>query len=181
MVDIQSPIAEIRRGEKEERKKETTGQKYNGLPCPIPQGGHNYHRHIARSTTSALLLVLVTVYLVMKITFIFKVVHEVSKEVHCYLKQTVTRDILPYRPPITDEGQIWCARADPRSTITGQNVMNVFIVSASGGQKPQFPPPCQISPPSVHVQRVAPEARKPQNRPLNKLNTGVLRCAQGCR
>ena len=39
MVDTQSPIAEIRRGKKEERKKErkkkedieTTGQKYNGL------------------------------------------------------------------------------------------------------------------------------------------------------
>jgi len=34
MVDIQSPTAEIRRGKKEE-KKETTGQKYNGLPCYI--------------------------------------------------------------------------------------------------------------------------------------------------
>jgi len=31
MVDIQSAAAEIRRGKKEERKKETTGQKYNGL------------------------------------------------------------------------------------------------------------------------------------------------------
>jgi len=38
MVDIQSPTAEIRRGKKEEeedRKKETTGQKYNGLPYYI--------------------------------------------------------------------------------------------------------------------------------------------------
>jgi len=36
IVDIQSPIAEIRRGKKEERKKkETTGQKYNGLPYYI--------------------------------------------------------------------------------------------------------------------------------------------------
>jgi len=36
MVDIQSAAAEIRRGEKEERKKkETTGQKYNGLPYYI--------------------------------------------------------------------------------------------------------------------------------------------------
>jgi len=38
MVDIQSPTGEIRRGKnkKEERKKkETTGQKYNGLPCYI--------------------------------------------------------------------------------------------------------------------------------------------------
>jgi len=33
MVDIQSLTAEIRRGKKkEERYKETTGQKYNGLP-----------------------------------------------------------------------------------------------------------------------------------------------------
>jgi len=34
MVDIQSAAAEIRRGKKIEttKKKETTGQKYNGLP-----------------------------------------------------------------------------------------------------------------------------------------------------
>jgi len=33
MVDIQSATAEVRRGIKEDRKKEeTTGQKYNGLP-----------------------------------------------------------------------------------------------------------------------------------------------------
>jgi len=35
MVDIQSATAEIRRGKKERRKKETTGQKYNGLPYYI--------------------------------------------------------------------------------------------------------------------------------------------------
>jgi len=40
MVDIQSSTAEIRRGnkkdrKKKERKKETTGQKYNGLPYSI--------------------------------------------------------------------------------------------------------------------------------------------------
>jgi len=37
MVDIQSPTAEIRRGKKDRRKKkkETTGQKYNGLPYYI--------------------------------------------------------------------------------------------------------------------------------------------------
>jgi len=36
MVDIQTAIAEIRRGRKEERrKKETTGWKYNGLPYSI--------------------------------------------------------------------------------------------------------------------------------------------------
>jgi len=36
MADIQSEAAEIRRGKKEETKKEeTTGQKYNGLPYSI--------------------------------------------------------------------------------------------------------------------------------------------------
>jgi len=32
MLDIQSPTAEIRRDKKEEEE-ETTGLKYNGLPC----------------------------------------------------------------------------------------------------------------------------------------------------
>jgi len=36
MVDIQSAAAEIRRGKKDRKnKKETTGQKYNGLPYSI--------------------------------------------------------------------------------------------------------------------------------------------------
>jgi len=35
MVDIQCATAEIRRGKKERRKKETTGQKFNGLPYSI--------------------------------------------------------------------------------------------------------------------------------------------------
>jgi len=42
MVDIQSAAAEIRRGKKErrkERRKETTGPKYNALP--ITYGDHN--------------------------------------------------------------------------------------------------------------------------------------------
>ena len=34
-VDIQSPTAEIRRGKKEQKKKETTERKYNGLPYYI--------------------------------------------------------------------------------------------------------------------------------------------------
>jgi len=38
VVDIQSLTAENRRGKKEERKIETTGQKYNGLPYSIVQG-----------------------------------------------------------------------------------------------------------------------------------------------
>jgi len=38
MVDIQSAMAEDRRGKKEDRlKEETTGQKYNGLPYSIGQ------------------------------------------------------------------------------------------------------------------------------------------------
>jgi len=35
MVDVQSPTAEIRRGNKKRKKKEITGQKYNGLPYYI--------------------------------------------------------------------------------------------------------------------------------------------------
>jgi len=35
MVDIQCAAAEIRRGKKKRKKKETTGQKYNGLPYSI--------------------------------------------------------------------------------------------------------------------------------------------------
>ena len=42
MVDIQSPMAEIRQGKK---KEETTGQKYNG------QGDHNYEQ-LQQSTYS---------------------------------------------------------------------------------------------------------------------------------
>jgi len=38
MADIQSAMAGIRRGKKEERrKKEATGQKYNGLPYSTGQ------------------------------------------------------------------------------------------------------------------------------------------------
>jgi len=38
MVDIQSPTAAIRRGEKKKKKKiEITGQKYNGLPYSVGQ------------------------------------------------------------------------------------------------------------------------------------------------
>jgi len=49
MVDIQSATAEIRRGKKEERiKKETTGQKYNGLLYYI--GGHKEDRKKEETT-----------------------------------------------------------------------------------------------------------------------------------
>jgi len=41
MVYIQSATAEIRRGEKRQKKEETTGQKYNGLWYSIGPGGHN--------------------------------------------------------------------------------------------------------------------------------------------
>ena len=37
--------------------------------------------------------------------------------------QTLTFLGLLYRPPFTDEGQIWCARADPRSTQYSPNVV----------------------------------------------------------
>jgi len=39
MADIQSPMAEIRRGKKERYKKKPQGK--NLMACPIPQGGHN--------------------------------------------------------------------------------------------------------------------------------------------
>ena len=45
---------------------------------------------------------------------------------------------LLYRPPFTDEGQIWCARADQGLHLQAKFHLNVFIKSASGGQKPQF-------------------------------------------
>jgi len=35
MTDIQSVMAEIRRGKKDRKKEETTGQKYNDLPYYI--------------------------------------------------------------------------------------------------------------------------------------------------
>jgi len=35
MVDIQSPTAEIRQGEKRRKKEETTRRKYSGLPYAI--------------------------------------------------------------------------------------------------------------------------------------------------
>ena len=72
MVDIQSPTAEIRRGKKKkERRIETTGRKYNGLPYYIGQtittemskltdrhvhvhreSGNNYSKHTTRKTTN---------------------------------------------------------------------------------------------------------------------------------
>ena len=53
--------------------------------------------------------------------------------------QILTFSGLLYRPPFTDEDQIWCARADPRSIhLQAKFHLNVFIVSASGGHKPQF-------------------------------------------
>jgi len=44
-----------------------------------------------------------------------------------------------------------------------------------------FCPPSSMPNFTPSVQRVAPAGRKPQNRPLSKLNTGGLRCAQCCR
>jgi len=46
---------------------------------------------------------------------------------------------LLYRPAFTDDGQIWCVEADTRSILTRQISSEcVIIVSASGGQNPQF-------------------------------------------
>jgi len=75
--------------------------------------------------------------------------------------------------------------------------VNVFIVSASGGQKPQFWANFDILGTSeiwhgggdlVHTKfhpnrcNVSPlRGEKHQNQPLSKLNTGGLRCAQCCR
>jgi len=54
MADIQSATAEIRRGKKEYRKKETTGQKYNGYLNF--QGSGTYLTNIAQSFTHFLIL-----------------------------------------------------------------------------------------------------------------------------
>ena len=49
-------------------------------------------------------------------------------------------DILgaPAPTPFTDEGQIWCVIAAQGLYLLAKFHLNVFIVSASGGQKPQF-------------------------------------------
>jgi len=36
---------------------------------------------------------------------------------------------LPYRTPFTDEGQIWCARSDPRSTRKLTYEMSSVVVT----------------------------------------------------
>jgi len=41
MVDIQSATAEIKRGEKEERRRRKKPQSKNMMASPIPYGGHN--------------------------------------------------------------------------------------------------------------------------------------------
>jgi len=45
-----------------------------------------------------------------------------------------------YRPPFTDEGQVWCAIADPRYTLTCRISSQWFILSPCVGEKPQFLP-----------------------------------------
>jgi len=44
MVDMQSGTAEIRRGKRKKIEKETTGQKYNGLPYSIPRPSRKKER-----------------------------------------------------------------------------------------------------------------------------------------
>ena len=43
---------------------------------------------------------------------------------------------LLYRPPFTDEGQIWCAIAHPRHTLTSKFRPDRLILSSSVGEKP---------------------------------------------
>jgi len=52
MVDIQSAMAEIRRGKKERRKKEeeTTEQKYNGLPYSSMYNVHCVPKKVSHET-----------------------------------------------------------------------------------------------------------------------------------
>ena len=46
---------------------------------------------------------------------------------------------LLYRPPFTDEGQIWCAIADPRSTLTCQiSSRSVYSVALCWRKTPIF-------------------------------------------
>jgi len=78
------------------------------------------------------------------------VTRQISSEcVHCvgfrWLKTTILGQFwyfwgLLYRSPFTDEDQILCAGADPRSTFTRQIPSECVhcSLSASGGQKPQF-------------------------------------------
>ena len=47
---------------------------------------------------------------------------------------------LLYRPSFTDEGQIWCAIADPRHTLASKFRLDRFILSPSVGEKSQFLP-----------------------------------------
>ena len=70
---------------------------------------------------------------------------------------------LLYRPPFTDEGQIWCATADPRSTLTCQISSRSF---PSGGKKSQF---CHILPYFELRHLVV----SPIGSSLRKLNTGA--------
>jgi len=41
MADIQSAVAEIRRGKRKEKKKKNKPQHENIMVCPIPHGDHN--------------------------------------------------------------------------------------------------------------------------------------------
>jgi len=46
--------------------------------------------------------------------------------------QILTCEGLLYWPPFSDEGQTWCARADPRCAITVKFRLDRFILSPSG-------------------------------------------------
>ena len=55
--------------------------------------------------------------------------------------QILTSGGLLYRPPFTDESQIWCAIADPQCTFTFQDTSrSVYPVALWRRKKPQFLP-----------------------------------------
>jgi len=56
------------------------------------------------------------------------------------LRHILTSGGLLYRPPFTDEGQIWCAIADPRYTLTYQIASQSVYSVALCWRKPQFLP-----------------------------------------
>jgi len=82
------------------------------------------------------------------------------------VKISVLGVLYPYR--CTDGGEIWHGGGEPKVPSS---------MPRRGDQR--SPPPRQISPPSM--QCVTPAGDKPQNRPMSKLNTDALHCAQCCR
>ena len=70
---------------------------------------------------------------------------------------------LLYRPPFTNEGQIWCARADPRHTLTRQIFVSIGL----------FCRPLAAKTPNFAVFGLRHFVVSPIGRSLRKLNTGA--------